>query len=1006
MGCRPLSIWRNPNTYSKKPVRAANSTSSVAAGFRTVAAGFHVQMAIMPSSEATTPPASLEGIPDADCAPPAPDAQPSGADTPKPVKSGAKSGSGPGKKAKPDITPMMAQYLSLKEGHQDFLLFYRMGDFYELFFDDAVAAAAALNITLTKRGRHLGEDIPMCGVPVHAADGYLARLIRAGFKVAVCEQTENPAEAKKRGTKSVVKRDIVRLVTAGTLTEESLLEARQNNYLCALGRAGGKLALASLDISTGEFQVGPADLTEIAADLARMAPGEVLVSDQMKADPDTFDLLADWKRVLTVRGSASFASQAGQRRLEALFGVLALDGFGAFTRAELAAAGAIIDYVELTQKGQLPSVRPPARVLPNDVLMIDPATRRNLELRETLGGERQGSLLHTIDRTVTGAGARLLAARLGAPLTDPVAINRRLDLVGYFLDHPDLRQDLRGQLSHVPDLERALSRLTIGRGGPRDLQAIGAALQCAGGIRSLLEASPPSGDLDTLPANLKQTVGGLGYHGALVDRLDRALKPELPLLSRDGGFIAPDYHDALDKLHELRDESRRLIAGLENGYRLETGVQNLRVKHNNVLGYHIDVSTNHADKLMGADGFIHRQTLASVVRFSTVALGNLAEKIARAAGQALELELTLFDELVSDVLGHGEGLALAADALAELDLSCALAHIAEERRYCRPRVDDSLAFQITGGRHPVVEAVLGDAHESPFIANDCVLGAADDAERESDTLPPEPASPKTGRRLWLLTGPNMAGKSTFLRQNALIAVLAQMGSFVPAENAHIGVLDRLFSRVGAADDLARGRSTFMVEMVETATILNQAGPRSLVILDEIGRGTATFDGLSIAWAVVQHLHDSNACRGLFATHYHELTALAAKLDGLANYTVRVKEWQGEVVFLHQVEPGAADRSYGIQVARLAGLPQRVVTQAEQVLKTLEAGPTAGAASRLANDLPLFSVAQQTSGQTPENYGSELKNALNDIQPDSLTPREALELIYDLKARAIKETRNL
>lgn len=900
------------------------------------------------------------------------------------------------------LTPMMAQYLAIKEGHADFLLFYRMGDFYELFFDDAVAAAAALGITLTKRGKHLGEDIPMCGVPFHAADTYLARLIRAGFKVAVCEQTENPAEAKKRGGKSVVRREVVRLVTSGTLTEETLLDAGRNNYLCAIARAGGDFGLAWLDISTGSFSTGPTDLSQIAADLARLAPGEVLVSEALTQEPALFDLLADWKPVLTVRGSASFGSQSGERRLKELFQVAALDGFGQFSRAELSAAGALVDYVTLTQKGKSPAVRPPVKVMPDEAMVIDPATRRNLELRETLSGERTGSLLQTIDRTVTSAGARLLAARLGAPLTEPAVINRRLNTVEHFVDAADVRAQVRERLKRVPDLERALSRLTVGRGGPRDLQAVGAALAQSGELRVLLDGGLAAGAaLGGLSAELGEFATGLGFHADLVDRLDRALRPELPTLARDGGFIATGYNAGLDELHVLRDESRRLIAGLEQRYRQDTGIQGLRVRHNNVLGYHIDVTATHADKLMGMEGFIHRQTLASVVRFTTVALGELADKISRAAGRALNLELKLFDDLVGEVLARSSAIALAANALAQLDVACALAHVAEEKRYCRPRVDDSLTFRIGAGRHPVVEAMLNKGHETPFVDNDCDL-SSEPVDLSNDA---EQADEPEGSRLWLLTGPNMAGKSTFLRQNALIAIMAQMGSFVPAKSAHVGVIDRLFSRVGAADDLARGRSTFMVEMVETATILNQAGPRSLVILDEIGRGTATFDGLSIAWAVVQHLHDVNACRGLFATHYHELTTLASKLPHLVNYTVRVKEWNGEVVFLHHVVPGAADRSYGIQVGKLAGLPAEVVAKAEQVLRTLEEGESGGAIARLGNDLPLFSAAEQYARPGLPTRPSALEMALDDVRPDELTPREALELVYDLKAKVAQRHKN-
>ena len=900
-------------------------------------------------------------------------------------------------------TPMMVQYLAIKEQHADFLLFYRMGDFYELFFDDAVAAAAALDITLTKRGKHLGADIPMCGVPVHAADSYLERLIRAGFKVAVCEQTEDPAPAKKRGAKSVVRRDVVRLVTAGTLTEDTLLDAARHNFLCALSRVGKDYALAWLDISTGGFFVGPTSRQDVATDLGRLAPSELLVSETTAQDPDLFDLLADWKSILTVRGAASFSSQANTRRLTELYGIASLDSYGQFSRPEISAAGAIVDYVELTQKGRLPSVRPLVHIGQDEVMIIDPATRRNLELSQTLSGERKGSLLATLDHTVTAAGSRLLGARLAAPLTAPPVINARLDTVAYFVDEPELRDQLRAHLRVAPDLERALSRLTVGRGGPRDLQAIAAALAQAGNIRTGLGGGPGSSStLDGLPHDLRTAIADLGFHAELVDRFDRALLPDLPLLARDGGFIAPGYHAGLDELHVLRDESRRLIAGLEQKYRTDTGVQKLKVRHNNVLGYHIDVTSSHADKLMNVDGFIHRQTLASVVRFTTVALGELADKIGRAAGQALDLELKLFDDLVSEVLARSQPIALAADALASLDVAAGLGQLAEQKRYCRPTVDGSLAFHVNGGRHPVVEAVLEDAHDSPFVANNCDLGGTVKSDQADHQDGDENAG--SGRRLWLLTGPNMAGKSTFLRQNALIAILAQMGSFVPATDAHIGALDRLFSRVGAADDLARGRSTFMIEMIETATILNQAGPRSLVILDEIGRGTATFDGLSIAWAVVQHLHDVNCCRGLFATHYHELTALAGKLPQLGNHTVQVKEWNGEVVFLHQVVPGAADRSYGIQVGKLAGLPSTVVAQAEQVLKALEKGESGSAVAQLADDLPLFSAAERSPQEVVNNPENVLLDKLENVHPDELSPREALELIYSLKA-SIEDNRN-
>ncbi len=878
--------------------------------------------------------------------------------------------------AAPGVTPMMAQYLEIKKAHPGSLLFYRMGDFFELFFEDAVLASEALDITLTKRGQHLGEDIPMCGVPVHSAEGYLSRLIRKGFKVAICEQTEDPAQAKKRGAKSVVERAVVRLVTPGTLTEDELLEARAHNYLAALARAGGALGLAWLDVSTGDFRAQPLKPAELGAALMRLEPGELLVADKILEDPELFEAFADWKAVLTPLPGARFDSDNARRRLEELYGVKALDAFGEFSRAELAAAGALVDYVELTQKGRLPRLGAPARMSGGSLLEIDAATRRNLELIQALSGGRKGSLLETIDRTVTGAGGRLLAEHLSAPLTDPRRIAERGDAVQYLVEQADLRAAIRESLRRCPDISRALSRLTVGRGGPRDLAAVRQGLEVAGHLKGLLH-DPRYG---APVARIVRAAEELGSHDLLIDRLTRALLPELPVHARDGGFIAPGYAPDLDELRTLRDESRRLVANLQNRYAKETGISGLKIRHNNVLGYYIEVTPTHADKLpSGPEApFIHRQTLASAVRYSTVELSELEQKISSAADKALAVELRLFGDLVGEVTARAEEAARAARALAGLDVAAALAELAAAERWQRPLVDESTAFDVTGGRHPVVEAALAEGREGRFVANDCKL--AEDA------------------RIWLVTGPNMAGKSTFLRQNALIAILAQMGSFVPAERAHIGVVDRLFSRVGAADDLARGRSTFMVEMVEAAVILNQAGPRSLVILDEIGRGTATFDGLSIAWACVEHLHEVNGCRALFATHYHELTSLTQKLPALSCRSMRVKEWQGKVIFLHEVAPGTADRSYGIHVAQLAGLPDAVIARAQEVLHSLEQGEQAGALARLVDDLPLFAAkpARTATGGAAEEP-SELETRFAAVQPDELTPKQALELLYELKA---------
>ncbi|MEQ8398962.1 DNA mismatch repair protein MutS [Thalassobaculum sp.] len=868
------------------------------------------------------------------------------------------------------LSPMLTQFFQVKQEHPDCLLFYRMGDFYEMFFEDAVVAAQALDITLTRRGQHQGEPIPMCGVPHHAAEGYLARLIRQGHRVAVCEQTEDPAEAKKRGGKSVVRRAVVRIVTPGTLTEDSLLDARRNNYLAALAEAGGALGLAWVDMSTGDFQAQPVDGRGLEAALARLGPAELLLPERLQDQP----ALTDWRPVAAALPGSRFDSENGRRRLEALYGVSVLDGFGAFSRAELGAAGALVDYLELTQKGKLPRLGALRRWSPGGLMEIDAATRRNLELTRTLTGERKGSLLAVLDRTVTGAGARLLAARLSAPLTDPVAIDRRLDAVTFFVKSSRSRNDLRDILRRIPDVDRALSRLALERGGPRDLAAIRDALAETTAVRAAVAGSEV---LTPPPDAVAEALEDLGEHEALVATLGRALAADLPLLARDGGLVAAGYEPELDRLRALRDESRRLIAALQARYAGESGVASLKVKHNNVLGYFVEVTAAHADKLMGRDGFIHRQTMANAVRFSTVELGELEREVSTAADKALALEQEVFRTLVAAVLEQAGPIGVAAAALARLDVSAALAELAASRDWCRPAVDDGFGFEIEAGRHPVVEATLPEG-PSAFVANDCRLAPED--------------------RVWLVTGPNMAGKSTFLRQNALIAVLAQTGSYVPCTRASIGVVDRLFSRVGAADDLARGRSTFMVEMVETAAILNLAGPRALVILDEIGRGTATYDGLSIAWATVESLHESNRCRALFATHYHELTALADRLNALSCRTMAVKEWKGDVVFLHEVIAGAADRSYGIHVAKLAGLPAAVVARAEEVLHRLESGEQGPAARDLMDDLPLFSAARPVSKAAGPAGQSPVEEALGAVNPDELTPRQALETLYALKAK--------
>src|ERR1700759_5617781 len=864
------------------------------------------------------------------------------------------------------LTPMMEQYLDIKAAHPGLMLFYRMGDFYELFFEDAEVASNALGIVLTKRGKHPGADIPMGGVPVERSEDYLHRLIAQGIRVAVCEQMEDPAAARARGNKSVVRRDVVRLVTPGPLTEDTLLDARANNYLLAIARArassgGDRFGLAWIDISTSEFMVTECAGSELAATLARINPNEIIVTDALYGDTDLGPTLREWPAVTPLTRDV-FDSSTAERRLCDYFAVATMDGLAAMSRLEATAAAAAVTYIDRTQVGKRPPLSPPSREASGSTMAIDPATRANLELTRTLAGERRGSLLDAIDCTVTSAGSRLLAQRLAAPLTDSAQIARRLDAVATFVADGAAREDIRSILRGAPDMSRALARPAAGRGGPRDLAGL------RDGILAADQALARLDEMEQPPQEIASVISALRRPSRnLAREYDRARAEQLPLTKRDGGFVREGYEPALDEARSLRDASRLVVAAMQARYADDCGVKGLKIRHNNVLGYFVEVTAQHGDKLMSPPlnaTFIHRQTLAGQVRFTTSELGEIEAKIANAGDRALNLELEIFERLSATALAASEDLRAAAHAFALLDVATALAKLAVDDNYVRPEVDASLGFAIEAGRHPVVEQAL-KRDGQPFIANTCDLS---------------PAPGQQSVQLWLLTGPNMAGKSTFLRQNALIALLAQIGSFVPASRARIGIVDRLFSRVGAADDLARGRSTFMVEMVETAIILNQASERSLVILDEIGRGTATFDGLSIAWAAIEHLHESNRCRTLFATHYHELTALSAKLPRMFNATVRVKEWQGDVVFLHEVVPGAADRSYGIQVAKLAGLPASVIERAKVVLAMLEAEDRA--TPRGFEDLPLFAAQPKPTAPDPRQSALDaLVAALQALNPD-------------------------
>ncbi len=858
-------------------------------------------------------------------------------------------------------TPMMTQYLALKAEAADCLLFYRMGDFFELFFEDAKQAAQILDIALTSRGEHLGVPIPMCGVPVHSAEGYLARLIKAGCRVAIAEQVETPEEAKKRGgSKALVARDIVRFVTAGTLTEEALLEPRRANVLAAVCEVRGTIGIAACDISTGRMELEECAPDRLGAALARLGASETVAPEGLDGVPlDTIP-----------RPTRDFSSDGGEARLKAVHGVTTLDGFGDFTRAMLAAAGGLIAYLDHVGRGKLPLLLPPVARTGDAALAMDEATRASLEILTTSQGTRRGSLVEAVDRCVTGAGARQLADDLSAPLTDTAAIQARLALVAWLHDDPLLRADLRTVLRALPDLGRALGRIVAGRGSPRDLGQLRDGLSEARRIHDYLVQRQER------PALLDALLPSLTGHGALTDLYARALVPAPPTERGQGGFIAEGYDAALDELRRISGDARRAIAMLEAKYRDQTGIAALKIRHNGVLGYFIEVPAKHGDALMAPDsGFTHRQTMAGAVRFNALALHEEASRIAEAGGHALAAEEAHFEELIAAAVAARHAIAATAAALARIDVAAGQAERAAEGGWCKPVISDGLGLDITGGRHPVVEAALAGRGER-FIANDCRLAPHD--------------------RLWLVGGPNMGGKSTFLRQNALIVLLAQAGGFVPAEAARIGLVDRLFSRVGASDNLARGRSTFMVEMVETAAILAQATERSFVILDEVGRGTSTYDGLALAWAVVEAVHGVNRCRCLFATHYHELARLAESCEALSLHHVRAREWKGELVLLHEVSEGPADRSYGLAVAKLAGVPAPVVARAKSVLDRLEKGraETGGLAAGL-GDLPLFAAA----AAAPEEPADPVRERLRDLDVDALSPREALDVLYALKRAA-------
>ena len=882
------------------------------------------------------------------------------------------------------ITPMMEQYLKIKQENPGFLLFYRLGDFYELFFDDAIIASKALDIMLTKRGKTEEGNIPMCGVPFHAYESYLSKLVRQGYKVAICEQVEDPKEAKKRGANSVVKREVVRLITPGTLTESALLDEQKNNYICSLNKDGNMLAFAWIDLSTGLFNIQSFDLHKnaenyiLSATLTRISAAEILVADNYLHEPNIFEILNEYKDALSVLPNARFNLSNAENVLKKYFDVKTLDAFGYFSKAEICAAGTLLSYIEETQVGKMPLIEVPKRLHEESIMEIDSATRKNLEILESCS-RRGSSLLDAINCTLTGAGSRLLSRRLVAPLLDITEINHRLDLIDFFIQNNKIREELRNIFKSMPEIERAISRIALRRSGPRDVYGMAYALSLAPKIKNLLlKDSYRDDNLQKRPEIIEKTSQNLGSYGNLTADIFSALKipDELPSMARDGDFIRAGYDPTLDHIRNIKQNSASVMAELQSKYIAQTGLTSIKIKYNTLIGYFIEVPNKDAQTLLENPNFIYRQSVLNAARYTTVELTKIDQEISSSAEKALALELEIFENLCRKICMHSDDILNTAKAIAEIDVACSFAHLALKKNFCRPIVDESFKFEIEEGRHPVVEKALDKKHSADFIANNCSLDAKGDA-------------------LWLLTGPNMAGKSTFLRQNAIIAVIAQMGGYVPCKSAHIGIVNKLFSRVGASDDLAAGQSTFMVEMIETARILHQADEHSFVILDEIGRGTATFDGLSIAWAVMEHLHNVNRCRSIFATHYHELTALSRTLPHSSLHCMKIKEFNDDIVFLHEVIEGTADRSYGIHVAKLAGLPATVTARASVVLKGLENTKKGKFAAQIPEELPLFATLKPAETEV-KSEPSKLEKSIKELNPDDLSPREALEKLYELK----------
>jgi len=864
-----------------------------------------------------------------------------------------------------DLTPAMRQYLDIKEGCKEAILFFRMGDFYEMFFEDARIASRTLGIALTTRDKGKDNPIPMCGVPYHAASHYITRLVKEGYRVAICEQVEDLGTDLKSvsSAKGIVKREITRVITPGVALEDGLLEAKTSNFVATLTWNGDIGGIAYMDVTTGEFKVTElADRMGLLEEVKRVEPKEVILPEGLDEVVSQELSKAFDKNRITPWGHPIPPYEEALDSLKGHFQVGSLDGFGCSSLTEgIRASSILLQYVEETQKRGLDHIKRLSPYHPHQFMVIDSTTKRNLELTHSMrDGSKKGTLLGHLDRTRTAMGGRRLRAWLDYPLRDPVEIRKRLDAVEGLMEDRFIRQDIQGLLANVYDLERLTSRVVMKSASPRDMIALRDSLKRVPEIKTLL-----------MPFNsalLKGICLGLDGVEEVVSLIERGIVEDPPLTIREGGVIRDGFHEGLDQLRETTRDGRGWIARLEAQERVRSGIGSLKVGYNKVFGYYIEVTK--ANLAQVPPHYIRKQTLVNAERFITPELKEMEAKVLGAEERLIRLELEIFHRIGEEVAGFVERIQATADLLSGLDCLAGLAQVAEEMNYVRPKVDDGDIIHIVGGRHPVIEAMGGER----FVPNDCIL----DGETN---------------QVLIITGPNMAGKSTYIRQVALITLMAQIGSFVPAEEATIGCVDRIFTRVGASDDITRGQSTFMVEMCEAANIINNATSRSLIILDEIGRGTSTYDGLSIAWAVAEYIHDNLKAKTLFATHYHELTELALTEERVKNYNMVVKEWDDKVIFLRKVLPGGSNRSYGIQVARLAGFPQGVIDRAREVLANLEKGEL--------NEVGMPRIASSSilpvKGQLNLFVEKDpLREELRGMDVNRMTPLEALLKLNRLK----------